>query len=38
MHEFRPGLEIDVEALQEYLAARRGDLTGPLTVKQFADG
>lgn len=38
MHEFRPGLEFDVEALQEYLAARRGDLTGPLTVKQFADG
>lgn len=37
-HEFRPGLEFDVVALEAYLRARLADFAGQLTVRQFPGG
>jgi len=37
-HEFRPGLEFDVAALQQYLVTQLAGLEAPLRVRQFAGG
>lgn len=37
-HEFRPGLEIDVAALENYLSRELPDFQGPLQVRQFPGG
>lgn len=38
LHEFRPGLEFDVSALEEYLGAHIDGFQGPLRVRQFPGG
>ena len=37
-HEFRPGLEVDVFSLTEYLTGRIDQLEGPIQVRQFPGG
>ena len=37
-HEFRPGLEFDVAALERHFAAHLPQHTGPLRVRQFPGG
>jgi aminoglycoside phosphotransferase (APT) family kinase protein len=37
-HEFRPGLEFDVDALERHLASRLPQHAGPLRVRQFPGG
>jgi aminoglycoside phosphotransferase (APT) family kinase protein len=37
-HEFRPGLEFDVAALESYLARELPGFQGPLQVRQFPGG
>lgn len=37
-HQFRAGLEFDVAALEQYLAAHLSDFAGPLRVRQFPGG
>lgn len=37
-HEFRPGLEFDVHALEGYLAPRIAEFEGPLQIQQFPGG
>ena len=37
-HEFRPGLEFDVPALEQYLGANLAGFSAPLRVRQFPGG